>query len=186
MIRLYYVYYGQQNDFDRGWTIESMKAPLQKWSIRGGGGGGGGWPHALWDKVIICIPIEPVNVTISRCTRLKCPRLDCPHACKVPIRIITTPYRFILWALWPMLKHWRPDNPAMMAQWLGFRTVAISSPVSAVSSLGIGSLSHNWVPDITRWLCMELVLCAKYGCMWCMLPGELRCVLVWNRSKSGL
>ena len=27
--------------------------------------------------------------------------------------------------------------------------------------LGIGSLNHNWVPDMTRWLCMELVHCAK-------------------------
>ena len=26
--------------------------------------------------------------------------------------IITTPYRFISWALWPMLKHCRPDNLA--------------------------------------------------------------------------
>ena len=30
-----------------------------------------------------------------RCNRLKCPRLYCPPACKFPIRIITTPYRFI-------------------------------------------------------------------------------------------
>ena len=44
--------------------------------------------------------------------RFKCPRLDCPPACKFPIRIITTPYRFIPWPLWPMLKHWRPDNLA--------------------------------------------------------------------------
>ena len=48
-------------------------------------------------------------------------------------------------------------TPAMMAQWLGCRTrnhkVASSSPVTAVSSLGIGSLNHNWVPDMTRWLC---------------------------------
>ena len=38
-------------------------------------------------------------------------------------------------------------HPAMMAQWLGCRTrnhkVASSSPVTAVSSLGIGSLNHN-------------------------------------------
>ena len=33
--------------------------------------------------------------TQARCTRLKCPRLDCPPACKYPIRIISTPYRFI-------------------------------------------------------------------------------------------
>ena len=43
-----------------------------------------------------------------RCTRLKCPRLDV----NCPIRIMTTPYRFIPWALWPMLKHCRPDNLA--------------------------------------------------------------------------
>ena len=30
----------------------------------------------------------------------------------IPIRIITTPYRFILSVLCPMLKHCRPDNPA--------------------------------------------------------------------------
>ena len=47
-----------------------------------------------------------------RCNRLKCPRLDCPPACTFPIRITTTPYRFISWPLWPMLKHWRPDNLA--------------------------------------------------------------------------
>ena len=50
--------------------------------------------------------------------------------------------------------------------------------------LGIGSLNHNWVPDMTGWLCKQLGLCAKYGCMCCYAPRELRCVLVWNRSKS--
>ena len=48
----------------------------------------------------------------DRCNMLKCPRLDCPPACKFPISIITTPYRFIPWPLWPMLKHWMPDNLA--------------------------------------------------------------------------
>ena len=48
MIRLYY---GQPNDFDRGWTIESLWKPHTKngWLHVGGGG----WPHALWAKVII-------------------------------------------------------------------------------------------------------------------------------------
>ena len=45
----------------------------------------------------------------NRCTRLRCPRLDCPPACYFPIRVILTPYRFIPWPLWPMLKHCRPD-----------------------------------------------------------------------------
>ena len=27
-----------------------------------------------------------------RCNRLKCTRLDCPPACKLPIRVIITPY----------------------------------------------------------------------------------------------
>ena len=49
----------------------------------------------------------------SRCNSLKCPSLDRPPTCKFPIRIITTPYRLIPWPLWPMLKHWRPDNLAM-------------------------------------------------------------------------
>ena len=43
--------------------------------------------------------------------------------------------------------------PAVMAQWLGYRTrnhkVTSLSPVTAVSSLGIGSLNHNSVPDMT-------------------------------------
>ena len=47
-----------------------------------------------------------------RCNSLKCPRLDCPPACQFPIRIITTPYMFIPWPLWPMLKHWNPENLA--------------------------------------------------------------------------
>ena len=45
MIRLYY---GQPNDFDRGWTIESLWKPHTK------NGRFGGWPPALWAKVIIC------------------------------------------------------------------------------------------------------------------------------------
>ena len=44
-----------------------------------------------------------------RCTRLRCPRLDCPPACLFAIRVILTPYRFIPWPLWPMLKHCRLD-----------------------------------------------------------------------------
>ena len=44
MIRLYY---GQQNDFDRGWTIESLWKPHTK------NGRFGGWPPALRAKVII-------------------------------------------------------------------------------------------------------------------------------------
>ena len=28
---------------------------------------------------------------------------------------------------------------------------------------------------MTRWLCMELVLCAKNGYMFCMLTGEVGC-----------
>ena len=58
----------------------------------------------------------------------------------------------------------------VIAQWLGCRTrnhkVASSSPVTAVSSLGLGSLNHNWVPDMTDWLCKQLRLGAKYGCMY--------------------
>ena len=46
------------------------------------------------------IIFEDGKRTWSRCNRLKCP---CPPACKFPIRIITTPYRFIPWPLWPML-----------------------------------------------------------------------------------
>ena len=64
-----------------------------------------------------------------RCTRLKCPRLDCPHACKCPIRIIATPYRFIPWSLWPMLRHWRPDNLAWGHLGLLHRRVFISKHV---------------------------------------------------------
>ena len=45
MIRLHY---GQPNDFDRGWTIESLWKPHTK------NGRFGGWPPALWAKVIIC------------------------------------------------------------------------------------------------------------------------------------
>ena len=52
-----------------------------------------------------------VNI-LTRRNRFKCHRLGCPSACKFPIRIITTPYRFIPCPLWPMLKHWRPDNLA--------------------------------------------------------------------------
>ena len=44
---------------------------------------------------------------ICRCTRLRC-----PPACWFPIRVIITPYRFIPWPLWPMLKHCWPDNIA--------------------------------------------------------------------------
>ena len=44
MIRLYY---GQPNDVDRGWTIESLWKPHTK------NGRLGGWPPALWAKVII-------------------------------------------------------------------------------------------------------------------------------------
>ena len=44
MIRLYY---GQPNDFDRGWTIESLWKPHTK------NGRFGGWPPALRAKVII-------------------------------------------------------------------------------------------------------------------------------------
>ena len=41
-----------------------MKTPYQKWSIRG-------WPHAVWAKplkssLVTFVPIEPVNVTLSR------------------------------------------------------------------------------------------------------------------------
>ena len=46
-----------------------MKAPYQKWSIRG-------WPHTLWAKPLKSslftfiptnlVPIEPVNLTLSR------------------------------------------------------------------------------------------------------------------------
>ena len=67
----------------------------------------------------------------------------------------------------------------MMAQWLGCRTrnhgVASSSPVSAVSSLWIWFTQS--IIEYLTWcavyiVCMELVLCAKNGCMWCMLPGS--------------
>ena len=40
-------YYGQPNDFDRGWTIESLWKPHTK------NGRFGGWPPALRAKVII-------------------------------------------------------------------------------------------------------------------------------------
>ena len=52
----------------------------------------------------------------------------------------------------------------MMAQRLGYRirnhTVLSSSPVTAVSSLGIGSINYNEIPNMTRWLCtcMQLVM----------------------------
>ena len=64
MIRLYY---GQPNDFDRGWTIESLWKPHAK-----NGRLGGGLMHSGL-KSLFCafmptnmVPIEPVNVTLSR------------------------------------------------------------------------------------------------------------------------
>ena len=41
------LYYGQLNDFDRGWTIESL------WKLHTKNGRFGGWPPALRAKVII-------------------------------------------------------------------------------------------------------------------------------------
>jgi len=36
------------------------------------------------------------------------------------------------------------------------------------------------------WLCVWVMRCAFNGSMYCMLPWELRCVLGWNRSESGI
>ena len=61
----------------------------------------------------------------------------------------------------------------MMAQWLGCRTRnhKVASPVTAVSSLGIGSLNHNSVPDMTRWLCNWYFALNMAACIVCS-PGS--------------
>ena len=51
--------------------------------------------------------------SIYRCNRLKCPRLDCPPAYILPTRVLITPYRFILWPLWPMLKYWEDGQSSL-------------------------------------------------------------------------
>ena len=56
-------------------------------------------------------------------------------------------------------------DPAVMAKWLGCSTrnirLRVRVPPLPCRHLGIGSLNHNGVPDMTRWLCFRLVRCAK-------------------------
>ena len=63
MIRVFRLYFSQQHDFDRGWTIESLKAPCHghakngrfalAWAALGGGGGGlvHSCPGWLWNSM---------------------------------------------------------------------------------------------------------------------------------------
>ena len=101
-------YYGQPNDFDRGWTIESLWKPHTK------NGWFGGWPPALWAKVIICyvytykygtnrtsecysIPTfyytENFSL-ISKYFNSKCPVVNTPAAIFIPTKMATKTWHF--------------------------------------------------------------------------------------------
>ena len=49
---------------------------------------------------------------------------------------------------------WRSGEDAVPA----IIRLRVQVPSLLCRHLGIGSPNHNWVPDMTRWLCMELVL----------------------------
>ena len=57
-------------------------------------------------------PVQRLYSHLSRCTRTESPPVRMSPACKLAITIMRTPYGFIPWPLWPILKHWRPDDPA--------------------------------------------------------------------------
>ena len=41
-----------------------------------------------------------------RCTRTESPPVRMSPACKLSIKIIRTPYRFVAWTLWPIVYDW--------------------------------------------------------------------------------